>query len=245
MLFLNRTPELTDLDFDIYKYITDHLEQTTYMTIRELADQTHTSTTTIQRFCQKFECKGFSEFKIRLRLYLQSRDQFDHAVTLDTSTYIDFLTRTTQPHFQKKIEAAIQLLINKELILFIGVGSSNVMAEYGALYFSSLFQMALRIEDPVTNPMSFLSKDLLDKTCVIALSVSGETPEVINYLSNLNFRNSNIISITNTANSTVAKLSNVNIPYYITKESLVEQDITSQLPVLFILESIARAIHNH
>lgn len=102
---------------------------------------------------------------------------------------------------------------------------------------------AVRIDDPVTYPQRYFPKVLLDHACVVALSVSGETPEIISYLSNLSFRNNHTISITNSAQSTVARLTDVNIATDIAKESYVEQDVTSQVPCLFTLEYIAKLLH--
>lgn len=243
MLFLDYTPELTTIEYQVYQYVANHLNQTIYMRIRELAVATHTSTATIQRFCDKFECAGFSEFKVRLKLLNKEQKQQNVPVLLDISSHIDFLNRASQPYFQEQIKRAITILKDKELIIFLGVGSSNILAEYGALYFSSLYQMAVRIEDPVTDPIRYLSKEIISRSCVIALSVSGETKEITKYLSNINFHDVDIISITNSADSTISKLSNVNIPYYIPKENMAEQDITSQLPTLFIIEYMAKVIH--
>lgn len=244
MLFLDYTPELTDLELQIYKYVSDHAEKVVYMRIREVADKCHVSVASVQRFCQKFDCDGFTEFKIRLKLHFESQTNKNLFSPIDTSSYVDFFHRTTQKNFQENIKKAVDLIMKKELVLFIGVGSSNILAEYGMIYFSSLFKMSMRIEDPITNPISFLSEELLKKTCVIALSVSGETVEIIDYLSNFTFKNSSIISITNSSNSTIAKLSDVNLAYYITKETLAEQDVTSQLPALFIIEYLAKIIHS-
>lgn len=244
MLFLEKTPDLTSLDYDIYNYIVEHIDAVVFMRIRELAENTHTSVATIQRFCGKFECEGFSEFRIRLRLFLKEEKNKASNILIDTSSHLNFLTRVNEQHFQEKIQEAVSILLNKELILFLGVGSSNIMAEYGALYFSSVFQMALRIEDPITNPRNYLSKELLEKSCVIALSVSGETKEIIHYLSSYSFKDTPIISITNSTNSTISKLSTVNIPYYVTQEKLWEQDITSQVAPLFIIEYLAKVLHN-
>lgn len=243
MLFLDKTPDLTDVEYQVYQYIACHLEETSYMRIREIAHVTHTSTATIQRLCNKFECDGFSEFKIRLKMYIKEQENKKSTVLLDFSSHIDFLNRASQPYFQEQIKKAVTILKDKELLIFIGVGSSNILAEYGALYFSCLYQMAVRIEEPVTDPIRHLSKEIIARTCIIALSVSGETKEVVKYLSNYNFRDTHIISITNSANSTIAKLSDVNIPYYIPKENMEEQDITSQIPTLFILEYLAKVIH--
>ena len=244
MLFLNKNPDLSLIEYDIYNYILANIEKAVFMRIRELAEKTHTSIATIQRFCKKFECSGYSEFRIRLRLFLEDESRQAANVKIDTTCYTNFIERMNESSFQEKMNAAIAILSNKKLILFLGVGSSNILAEYGALYFSSVFQMSLRIEDPITNPRNYLSKDLLEDACVIALSVSGETKEVIHYLSSYSFKDTPIISITNTANSTIAKLSTLNISYYSPEEKLWEQDITSQFAPLLIIEYLAKSLHN-
>lgn len=242
MLFLDRTPDLTPIDLDIYKYVVNHLEQVSYMRIRDLAKETHTSTTSILRFCQKFECEGFSEFRIKLQLFL--KDKKTAVTPVDETAFIDFIKRTTQEAYQEQIMRAVEVLKDKELVLFIGEGASNVVAAYGALYFSSLFTLALRIEDPENYPVDFLAERLSDKICIIALSVSGETPEIIEYLNHVNFGKSASISITNSAKSTIAKLSDVNIPYYIEQESMNTANITSQVPAIYTLEYLAKEVKN-
>lgn len=241
MFFLDHVPELTDTEFDIYKYISNNLAQMPYLKIRDLAHATHTSTTSILRFCHKFGCSGFSEFKVKMKLYVE-QEQSQGITQLDGSSYIHFLSRTNEPFFQEKLALATEIICSKEMILFIGMGSSNIIAEYGSLYFSSTSMIALRIEDPSNHPVNFLSQNLSDKICVIALSVSGETREIINYLNHLSFSTSSVISITNSENSTIAKLSDVNIPYYINREEFQGADITSQLPAVYILESLARSV---
>lgn len=243
MLFLDKTPTLSPLELDIYKYISNNISQVCYMRIRDLAEATHTSTSTILRFCEKFECSGYTEFRIKLQLYEKMTAQ-QQASTMDEEALISFLSRAKTPSFSEQIDAAVELLKGKELVLFLGVGSSNVIAQYGALYFSSIFNFSLRIDDPTTFPINYISQKLADKVCIIALSVSGETPEVIHYLTNPKFRDSSILSITNSANSTVAQLSDVNISYYIGTESLNENDITSQVPALYILERLAKEMGN-
>lgn len=62
---------LNDLELVLYRYIIKNTEKVTYMRIRELADEAHVSTTTILRFCKKFDCNGYSEFKVKLKIYLE------------------------------------------------------------------------------------------------------------------------------------------------------------------------------
>lgn len=60
-----------ELETSIYNYISQNLEKVAYMRIRELADETHVSSATILRFCRKLNCEGFSEFKVKLKMYLE------------------------------------------------------------------------------------------------------------------------------------------------------------------------------
>ena len=52
-----------------------------------------------------------------------------------------------------------------------------------------------------------------------------------------------MISITNNKHSTIAKISDVNIPYYVTEEWYEGANITTQVPALYILESMAREVY--
>lgn len=247
MLFLDYVPDLSELELQIYKYIIENIDKVIYMKIRELADKSHTSTASILRFCKKFDCHGFSEFKVKLRMF-NDEDKRSEVKDMDTSVYVDFLTRAQQPYYQNKINQAATILENSSMVLFIGSGSSEIMAQYGAFYYSNLFTFAMHIEDPSNYNITFLSDKLSDKICVIALSVSGETNEVIHFLKDLKLNHTKVISLTNTENSTVAKLSDLNISYFINRETIEKPsdrrnkqiELTSQIPVLYLLEAIGK-----
>lgn len=79
---------LNDLELSLYRYIMKNIEKVVYMRIRELADEAHVSTTTILRFCKKLNCEGYSEFKVKLKLYLEENESTK--VNNDTSIIVDF-----------------------------------------------------------------------------------------------------------------------------------------------------------
>lgn len=51
-----------------------------------------------------------------------------------------------------------------------------------------------------------------------------------------------IVSITNNRQSTIAKISDINIPYYVNEEYYESANITTQFPVLFLLEWMAKEV---
>ncbi len=58
--------------------------------------------------------------------------------------------------------------------------------------------------------------------CIVALSVSGETTEIIQYLNHLNLSESSVIGITSSSNSTLSKLVDIAITYNISLEKLMK-----------------------
>ena len=64
------------LEMDVYNYIISNEEKVVYMKVRELAEEVHVSTTTILRFCKKVGCEGYSEFRLKLKQEVNSKEQF-------------------------------------------------------------------------------------------------------------------------------------------------------------------------
>ncbi|MBP0725356.1 MurR/RpiR family transcriptional regulator [Bacillus sp. RG28] len=226
-----------ELETSLYNYISQNMEKVSYMRIRELADETHVSTATILRFCRKLNCEGFSEFKVKLKMDMEKNKRT--IIKSSQHSIVEFFERTLKGDLEEKIkEAAIQIN-NAENVIFIGIGSSGILAEYGARYFSSLGKLSLYIKDPHFP----IHSKLRNNSVTIALSVSGENNFTVNHLNLLKQEGSKIISITNNKLSTIAKISDINIPYYVTEEYIEEANITTQVPVVYILESLAREIY--
>lgn len=229
---------LNDLELMLYRYIMKNTEKVTYMRIRELADEAHVSTTTILRFCKKFDCNGYSEFKVRLKMHLE--DSNIKNVKNDQSIIIDFFKKLNTDELNEKIESVCDLIENSANLVFLGSGTSGILCKYAARYFSIMGKFATYIDDPYfpTNSKTY------ENCVIIILSVSGETHTVINLANNFKRQNCTIVSITNSENCTISKISDLNISYYINQEKLGNSDITTQVPVLYILETIARTLHN-
>lgn len=226
-----------DLETSIYHYICQNKEKIPYMRIRELADETHVSTATILRFCRKLNCEGFTEFKIKFKLYLQENKMT--SIKGSKQSIVEFFERTLRGDLDEKIIEAAELINTADNIIFIGIGSSGILAEYGARYFSSLGKFSLYIKDPHFP----IHSSIRSSSATIALSVSGETPFTVTHLNQLKQEGSKIISITNSRLSTIAKVSDLNIAYYVTEETFEQSNITTQVPVVYILEAVAREIH--
>ncbi|SDB82097.1 transcriptional regulator, RpiR family [Pelagirhabdus alkalitolerans] len=228
----------SDLEHRLYNYVIKHIDQVIYMRIRDLANETHVSTTTILRFCQKLDCDGFSEFKVKLKMYKEKQTDQQSIISGDTSL-TEFLERTLTQDFQEKIETIASVLAEAKRVVFIGIGSSGILAEYGSRYFSGLKKFAFYIKDPFMP----IHEQYIEESVTIVLSVSGETESTLNQVNQFKQEGSTIVSITNHADSSLAKLSDYHLAYYVSNEFLNHTNLTTQIPVVYLLERLAKATY--
>ncbi len=236
MFSYDNIQKFNETEIKIYKFIVDNGEKIPYMTIRELADEIKVSTSTILRFCNKLDCEGYKEFKEKHKKYIGKIKEM--TPRSDLSEILNYFNKTNINSFEQKIDEGADFIRKAETLIFIGSGSSGALAKYAARYFSNLGKFSIGLEDtlyPITKDMK--------TTAVIALSVSGETKGVINLINQFKINKSNILSITSQSNCTIAQISDWNISYNMNiHEVNGGYNATTQVPVLFLIEALARRI---
>ena len=231
---------LNELEMLVYQYVTEHRSAVPYMRIRELATEAHVSTTTVLHFCKKMGCDGYAEFKWKLKEQVGTPriDAIDDALTELQA----FFRRVDTPAYQDLLDEAAALIAKAERVFMIGIGNSGSIAEYGARYFSNMGKFALSVSDPFY-PITVSNNITM---AAVLLSVSGETKEVLRVAQQLKGRNCSLIAITCSDESSLAKLADFTLPYFtpLRRNKTENYDFTSQIPALYLLESISRRVYN-
>ena len=178
---------LNNLELSLYEYIMKNKKKVIYMRIRELADEAHVSTTTILRFCKKLNCEGFSEFKVKFKMYIEENNM--KKVSDDTSEIINFLKNIEKSDLDKRLDNLCDMVKMANTIIFLGIGSSGILCKYAARYFSAIGKFTFHIDDPFF-PKNFRCHG---PCLVIALSVSGETESTIENIDR--FKNCEVLSL--------------------------------------------------
>lgn len=235
MFTYEQIQSLNDLELGVYNYVIQHIVDVRTMKIRELADNAHVSTTTVLNFCNKMGCKGYSEFKIKLQLMHEKEELAE--LTDDTVAMMDFFKKINTDEFKDQIKHSAEIIANASSVFFYGIGSSGILGQYGARYLSNMGIYATHINDPFYP----IPQEVKENTILIVLSVSGETSMVLHRVSEYKQNNFKIISITNSDSSTLSKISDGAVGYYmpIEKKGPIH-NITTQVPVIHIIETLAR-----
>lgn len=229
-----------DLEMMVYNYVTQNKDMVKFMTIRELAEAVHVSTSTIVRFCKKTGCDGYSEFKVQFKLYLKEEKEKRIKQTKDNciDEIMYFLHTVTSNQYEESINEVTQVIREAKQLIFIGIGTSGILGKYGARYFSNLGKYSQYIEDPYYP----IGADM-ESTVVIALSESGETQQTLKLAERFKRHSCKLLSITNGSFCTLAKMSDYHLAYYVARHMVHDEyNITTQVPVLYLLETIGRRL---
>lgn len=228
---------LNNLEMMVYNYVIKNRDKVMYMTIRELANAVGVSTTTILRFCRKLNCDGYSEFRVRFKLYLEQNEP--QQANFVASEIISFFKSVNNEEFDALLDKAVDIILSSERIIFVGAGTSGSLAKYGARFFSNIGKFSNHIDDPyfpVTN-------DMAKNALAIVLSVSGETEEILRFASQFSLHHCKVLSVTSHEHSRLAKLADFNLSWHVPQTRIGGvYDITTQIPVIYILESLGRKL---
>ncbi|MCA9746390.1 MAG: MurR/RpiR family transcriptional regulator, partial [Lactococcus sp.] len=149
MLEDNKLNALNDLESKIFEEVVKAPEIIMNMTIREFASTVHASPTTIVRMTHKLGFSGWNE----LKTYLQKQK---HQISLKTEdpkydnllAFELFTKRLLSPEYTALIDEAAKLLEETEYTVFMGVGTSGALADYGTKYFNNAGLPAFEVIDP-------------------------------------------------------------------------------------------------
>lgn len=186
----------------ILKYILENAEKVSTMKINDLSKAAFTSTATIVRFCNKLGYSGYSELKANLKNSLLKEGTDGKGA--GNVFLFDDIAKTKDLINEDLIDAVIDMIHEAKKIDFYGEGSSKDvcidisrklhLVEKNCRYFTD------------SSIMYSTASDLNKDTLIMAISMSGETSQVIKAVNIAKTRGCKIISITGVGYNTLANL---------------------------------------
>lgn len=89
---LKNASQLTERENDIRSYILSHPEYIVNMSCQSVGKATSTSASSVTRFCQKFGCKGYPDFKVRFLSDIKSGKLLDDPASVQLSERENMVT---------------------------------------------------------------------------------------------------------------------------------------------------------
>lgn len=237
---------LNEKEFGVYNYIFTHQQEAVRMNIRELAEKTGVSTTTVLRTCKKIGCEGYTELKYQIRKQLkpERKDEQDNRL-LRVMPAVQYLQHSMEDtDLEKKMEELANVCMQSHTVLFLGTGAEAGLARYGAYLLAETGIAAYAVDDPC---YPVLSGGPSGKVTLLVFAVSGENDRLIACMDNVKKKRGYMASITNTDQCVTAKLSDVNFPCFMPVSHITldqgETRFSSQIPVICLLERLADCVY--
>lgn len=188
----------------LLKYILENTEKIANMKIQDLSKYTFTSTATIVRFCKKLGYCGYSEFKANLVNSIRKENNKDSQKEKGIFLFDD-IVKTRDLINEDLIEDVIKMINTAEKIDFYGEGSSKDVCIDMSRKFQLVGKNCRYFND--SSIMYATANDLNEKTLIFAISMSGETAQVIRAVNIAKTKGCKIVSVTGIGYNTLANLS--------------------------------------
>ncbi|MGO3169783.1 MAG: MurR/RpiR family transcriptional regulator [Bavariicoccus seileri] len=230
--------ELSEVDRSIYHYMSSNSDKIPFMRVRDIANESHTSASSVMRFIRKLGYSSFTEFRAEFKSesYGNNISKFDRRQLLDLNNYATDI--------KVRIRQIAEKIITCENIIFFGIGASGSVCEYAARRFASLGFNSFALTDP-TFPLHSKLKNTSENV-IVTLSVTGNTTELVEIING--FRNETdytTVVITSNINSSLSSMSNYILSYNVEVRRLNHhEDMTSQIPCINLIEMLADEVYN-
>ena len=231
----------------IADYIVNNTQKVIDMTISELAESAGASDATVTRFCKKCHMKGFHHLKITLARELVESKKDDVKISGDVSesnikeslsnilaNKVEELKQTVSMIDEKELSEILNLIRNARNVQFAAVGNTIPVALDGCYKFNQIGIPS--VTNPIWETQIAYTFNLSKGDVVIIISNSGSSKRLIDVIEAAKAKEAYIVSITNSNNSPIAKISDYHIKTATREKLFLEEYYFSRISAMTVIE---------
>ncbi|MDR2977144.1 MAG: MurR/RpiR family transcriptional regulator [Streptococcaceae bacterium] len=230
-----RVHKLSDTERFCWDYIQDNLSKISHMTISKVAEASHVSISTVNRTLNKMGYEGYSDFKHSVRnSKAHSSNGFSSEVNEAFLKNETEITRTINQLSVEEIESAIRLINQHNDITLIAMGLSDNVSREMMAKLQLFSKRCTRYNDP--EYMKYHAGRMHESDLIIAISISGETPEIVDSVAIAKSRGAKVLAVTASPSSRLAQMANVSLSAYKSKIKELDfgLDVASRIPLQIV-----------
>ncbi len=216
-------------------------------TMNELAQISGVSEPTIVRFCRRLKLSGYREFRLRLAQELASQlhyqhskiDENDNATQLVgkvINSAISSLSKVRDQLSAEVIDQVIALLADASHIEIYGLGGAGIVVQDAQLKFARL---GLNSQPYIDIYLQRVAAGMLKPgNCVLAISISGRSKDLLESIQIARHSGATIVSITASA-SPLAALSDMHLAVDLDSDKNQLEPIKARIAHMAVVDTLA------
>ena len=237
--------ELTASEKKTADYVLGHRNETQYMSIAELAEESGVAEATVSRFCRRLGYEGYNVFKLAIANATAAQRGGPDALSgqIEEGDSLEDLCRKLYAADQnamaqtlalirpERITEAVDLIENAQRVVCMGQGGSMLMASEAAHLFSTVGARFYAISDSHTQ--SITAANMGEKDVILFFSYSGATRDMVETLSVARERGARVILVTRFLKSPGVAQASVALPVGSNESPLQLGSIPARIAQLF------------
>jgi glucosamine--fructose-6-phosphate aminotransferase (isomerizing) len=138
-------------------------------------------------------------------------------------------------HSDEEVQKAVDLLKSSNGAYFLACGTANKVCSAAEYFFTR--EAHRKINVVPASEMPNFERFVNEKTCLVAVSQSGETADVLEILERGKKKGAKVLAITNVESSSIARIADVHLPLRAGPEKAVASTkaATAQMALLYLL----------
>ncbi|MNM40598.1 HTH-type transcriptional regulator GlvR [compost metagenome] len=229
---------LNESELHILSYVMNNKEQSSSLSINELAKKCNVSKSSLLRFTKKIGFSGYSEFKFYIKWEKEERQSSVEDKDITQSLIKDI--ELTLKHINlKQIDEICEVLYKARRIFFYGTGYSqmNVIKDLQRS-FMSINEYFYIIHD--NEQIESIVEDLTFQDVVIIISLSGNSKTLFPIMKKLNAKKVKVISITNLEANYLSSMAPYNLYVTVARVKTQIRELTTFIPFYIMGEVLCR-----
>lgn len=231
----------------IADYVVNNVSEVIDMTISELSEATGASEATISRFCKKCNMKGFHHLKITLakELVNSKKDEINISGNISENTIKDSLNnilankveelkQTISSINEEELREILELLKSARSVQFAAVGNTIPVALDGCYKFNQIG--ILSVANTIWETQIAYTYNISHNDVVILISNSGASKNLISVAEAAIEKGASTIAITNSDNSTLAKICKYHIKTSTREKLFLDEYYFSRISAMTVIE---------
>lgn len=239
----DRFVELTATEKRIAQFILDDVQAAAALPISEMARQTQTSQASITRFARAIGCKDVRELKVKLAQSLAVGQRFIldvpdlEGVQGIYETIINVLDINRRALNPESLNKAVSWLSNARQILALGMGGGSTICAQELQF--RLFRLGLPVVSQSDGLLArMMAASVASNDVVVALSLGGYTPEVVESAAIARQYGAKIVAIT-PQGTPLAEQADIVLPLIIRENDYIFKPSTSRYAMLAMIDVLA------
>jgi DNA-binding MurR/RpiR family transcriptional regulator len=229
--------KLNDTDDQIVDYIEKNKHEFVNQSIQSIAASLFTVPNTITRLSKKLGYSGFSHLKNSIK------EELEATPAADEDTSYSYIQKTFELIDMERIEIIAKMLHEAKHVLFFGVGDSTDFCE--------MMVRNLRVSGKATehsihrHEVIHMIGQMNQHDVLFLISLSGETPQVLEMAEIARQRGIPIISLTHFTRNALQEAASINLYCFAPKKTKNGYNITDRTPLMIVLQTLSQFYWDH